>query len=608
MSSLIEMFAPALDEGPIGYFRRLAMRNGYDNWRGLVRTAGLNPSLNALWKNPDRLARTLGLEPQWMAALLPKSREYSGLHDPFFQRQFAEPICPECLKEAEYLRHPWTHCFATACPQHGCRLVETCPDCLTPLENLRHSIALCNCGYDLRYSTTLPATSAEIWISARLAGDMRPVHGIEELGKLDDYRLLAKLLFQLTVRYDADIQVKAGKISRPKTVSESIEFLTPVLALLEDWRPRFSAHVRRRFSAGASDTSSLSARLGAWYTNLHKLCRKTGAFPVVWEGVSNAVFENFDGVLRGQNGLSPSTGVRRRYVSFSEAATIIGISIPALRRAIDQNLVAVHVSRPGTNYQITTVPREDAEHIRRLRDEWISESEAARQLGITAPMLDNLVRAGILEYDKRWGLSFYKSGPILAKELPLLINQLLGMVKKQLADDALTFSELTARRTVDIKALDTLYQAIFSGQLCPIGHDGTIGLSGFVFSAAEVKRFLGSVALSNALTLTQLERATGWKYESLRQWVALGLLEAEQVPLQGNPTYVVSVGAIVQFRQEWMPVSEVAKAIGSKASAITARLAAKGVFIVGQTTPENGPRRGGLVRIRDLVLLAGLQG
>lgn len=607
MSGLIDTFPPELDEGPIGYFRRLAMRNGFDSWRGLIRTAGLNPSLNAIWKNQTQLENSLGLEAKWLAVLLPTADENSSLFDPIFQRAECEPICPHCLADAEYLRHAWSNCFVTACPTHACALVENCPDCGTPLQNFRHSIGMCNCGYDLRYAKAPLTTNAEIWISARLANDMRQVPGIEELGNAADYRFLAKLLFQLTVRFDPSIKIKAGKVSWPKTVSESIHFLKHVLVLLEDWKPRFYAHVAQRFSEGPSNASSLSVRLGPWYTNLHKLCRNSNAFPAVWEVISNTVFEKFDGVLRGQSGLSPSAGVRRRYLSLSEAAKIIGLSASALQRAIEQKLVAAHFSRQGASYRITMVSREEAERIRGLRDEWLPESQAAKRLGITESVLRNLVRAGILRFDERWDLSFCKSGPILANELSSLIDQLLGMVKIQSADEVLNFNQLTARRTVDIKALSALYRAIFSGQLCPIGHDGAQGLGGFIFSATEVKRFLGSVALSNALTLNQLERATGWKYESLCRWVELGLLESEQVPLQGNPTHIVSVGALARFRREWVPVSEVANAIGSKASAVTTMLAAKGVFIVGQTAPENGARRGGLVRLRDIFVLAGLQ-
>lgn len=221
-------------------------------------------------------------------------------------------------------------------------------------------------------------------------------------------------------------------------------------------------------------------------------------------------------------------------------------------------------------------------------------------------VLQNLVRSGVLRCDGSWRLSFYKSGPIPAGELTPIVTRLAGYLQKQQVRETLTFNQLTARRTVDVKALMALYQAIFRGEICPIGSDGEHGLGGFIFSTVDVKRYLGSVALTNGLTLTQLERATGWKYESLSRWTELGLLESELVPLQGRSARIVTAGAFAKFRREWVPVSEVAHSIRSKASAVTKRLEEKGVDITGQTDSTKGPRRGGLVRLKDLVDLAGL--
>lgn len=295
MSGLIDLFPPEQDEGPVGYFRRLAMRNGYAGWRGLVRSAGANPTLNALWKNREQLMLSLSIEASWFASVLPKAQQDS-LHDPFFIRTKSEPVCPECLSKYEYLRHAWSHCLVVACPVHRCRLIDQCPSCNSPLENSRNGIALCDCGYDLRYGKAPVASPIECWVSARLAGDMRLVDGTNEIGKADDYRLLPKLLFQLTVRYDPTLKIRPGKVARPKTVTESIAFLRPVLSMLEGFRPRFAAHIADRFSKGPPDAFSLSGRLGAWYMSLDALCRKKAAFPLVWEIFSDAVFDNFEGV------------------------------------------------------------------------------------------------------------------------------------------------------------------------------------------------------------------------------------------------------------------------------------------------------------------------
>lgn len=606
MSSLIHTFPPERGESPIGYQRRLAEKNGYADWHGMVRAAEVNPTLNGLWKSRKELCHALGLDAKWVYALLPTAQEGVGLHDPFFARSAADPICPDCLKESEFIRHAWSHCFVTACPIHHCQLVDHCPNCLSPLESTRHAIAMCDCGYDLRYIVPPPAPVVACWIAARLAGDMRHFEGMEELGAENDYTLLAKLIFQLTVRFDPTTKVRPSKVARPRSVAEAIEFLAPVSKMLENWRPKFAAHVGERFAAGRSDAYSLSGRLGSWYTNLHKLCRLPPAFAVVWQVFSDAAFECFDGVLRGQGVLTPSADKQRRYLSLQEAAKAIGISGPTMQSAIEKKLVTAHISREGEAYRITMVSREEVERVQTLRGAWLSESQAAEQLGVADSVLQNMVRSGVLPSDSDWRLSFYKPGPIPSSALTPLVPRLAGFVQAQEARETLTFNQLTARRTVDVKALIALYQAIFSGEIRPVGHDGEHGLGGFIFSAVDIKRHLGSVALTNGLTLTQLELATGWKYEAISRWTELGVLESELVRLQGRSARIVTIGGFAKFRSEWVPVAELANAVGSKASALTRRFEEKGVQITGQTDSTKGPRRGGLVRIKDLIDLAGL--
>lgn len=113
-------------------------------------------------------------------------------------------------------------------------------------------------------------------------------------------------------------------------------------------------------------------------------------------------------------------------------------------------------------------------------------------------------------------------------------------------------------------------------------------------------------ALQNALTLTQLATATGWKYESVAGWAKQSLLETEVAVLQGRQARVVTAPALARFRKEWVPIADLAAAGESKGSAVTKHLADQGIRIWGQTPQKNGAVRGGLIRLSDLVEIAGL--
>ncbi len=186
------------------------------------------------------------------------------------------------------------------------------------------------------------------------------------------------------------------------------------------------------------------------------------------------------------------------------------------------------------------IERTEVERVRTARAQWISKSSAAERVGVADSVLENLVRAGLLETDSHWRSTILKSGPVSTVALERLVPQLEGsLTPDQTVTDTLAFNDLTARRTVDREALVSLYRAIFAGKLRPIGRGERLGLGGFVFPAREVYRYLGTAALSAALTLPQLERATGWKYEVIDHWIREGLLKAESVKMHGRSVRVL---------------------------------------------------------------------
>ena len=397
-----------------------------------------------------------------------------------------------------------------------------------------------------------------------------------------------------------------GAAVRPKTVQDAVSLLQPVLTILEDVRPRLAEHISARFAEGNQKSFNLSGRLGAWYTALDAVCRKKGAFPVVWEVFSDAVFENFDGLIRGEAGLSPSLGKKRQYLGIAESAKLIGVKKSVLKEAIDRNLIHVRVGREGVNYAVCMIAREDCERTLRSRGDWISRTRAMNLLGVSDATLQHLIDAGLLNVDETWERSLFKAGPINTSEALSLCERMAGFVQVRDEQDTMRFSQLNARRTVDKKAVVSLFKAIFSGVISPVGRLDNVGLSSYVFSSADIKDYLGTAALQSALTLTQLATVTGWKYESIAGWAKQGFLETEVVVLQGRQARVVTALALACFRSEWIPIADLAAAGASKGSAVTKHLAARGIEIGGQTPQKNGAVRGGLIRLCDLVKIAGL--
>lgn len=595
-----------LDEDLVGYLRRLAMNNGHAGWRDMVRAVDFKPTKTVVENDLSTMLLALGIpmddvQPWYTAAT---SKVNWKLH----KRTRTDPVCVCCLQESEHLRRAWSHCLVVACPHHQCQLIDRCPGCGEMLENSRTGIAICDCGFDLRYATRTEATPMQCWSSARVTGDMQPIRPVDEIGTEEDYRHLDDLLFHLAIRFDPSVKIKRGAAKRPQHVDDVIAFLRPVLELFEDLQSRLPAHIAARFEAGNQNAFNLTGRLGAWYIGLDLICRKTRTFPIIWEIFSDSVFDNFDGFIRGQAGLTPSTTKQRQFLGVAEAAKLIGVSKPILQEAIERKQIRVRTGCQGINYAVHMISREQCDAARKLRSNSMTASEACTFLGIPKSILQHFVNADIAKPDQQWNHTIFKVGPFSKEQLTGIREKMDSAIQVRAASRTFRLDQIDARRTVDLKALVRIYRAIFSGDINPIGRSKNEGLAGLLFPADEVKRYLGTAALDSGLTLSQLALATGWKYQSVAGWASQSLLESETVVLQGRRSRVVTVEGLANFRREWIPVSEVASAMGSKGSAVTKHLESKGVAIYGQTHESNGAVRGGLIRISDLGRLAGLVG
>lgn len=604
MSALISVFPPANDESAIGYIRRLGIANGYNSWRSLMHAAEINPSRHALWKSRQRLCRALGIDDSWLTQVFPDNTTGIGHRHHFFGRADADPVCPACLLDNPYVRQAWNHSLVTACPEHKVALLDICPSCDLPLQQTRWDIARCDCGFELSAAKPSGVSALQLWVSSRLQGAPAPVDGLFEIGSGSDYIKLGELLFNLSVRFDPTETVLPAKVRMPKTIAESQRVLAPLEWLFADWPNNFKTHLQTRLAAGPANRFTLSGRLGPWYLALSKQCQGSHFSPV-WQAFSDVIIETFDGNLRGAHTLTPSPNVQRKYLSAAETAHSLGMSPTVLRRGIREGQVQAVVTKQGTQYALAMIERSEIERVRKLRSNWQPVSVASQILQTPESILNSLVGAGLLEHDPDWQKSALKTGPVSIESLGGLKERLLAYQVKRECSETIPFRELTGRRTSDVTALKNLFKAIFRGELPSVGAIAGAGIGGLLFDATEVKRYLGSVALDSGYTLLQLEKALGWKYESLAYWVDTGLLGSENILLRGKHARIVPLPALIEFQRTWLPISEIAKLSGSKASAITRKLRAQGVAIAGGKTTSSGTQRGGLVRITDILTKAG---
>ncbi|HDR9355877.1 TPA: TniQ family protein [Burkholderia vietnamiensis] len=595
--SLSLIYAPRDDESGMGYYRRLAADNALFNWRILADMAGVERNRRALLTRPGDVAESLELEPAWTEFTEKqetKCRNWGRLH-----RVHSDAVCPACLAESPHLRHHWEHTYATACPTHRTLLVDRCNSCGEHLSQNRLYVGLCECGQDLSCLPRVPATKAQQWLSTLIENSGRQPVGKPVLRNVD-ISLLAKVVRTLCLHADPMQRGLPRGTSMPKSVGEAVEFLAPLEDLLVDWPKGFQAHVEQRIAAGRKDARTLNTLLGEWYIGLRKLCIGTPLEPLL-QIIVDVAAEKTDCVL----GLDSAKDMARDatgYMRVPDVARALGVSASRLHDAIATGECEYRTRRTGTRGQVYEIPRAEVERILQQRAEWISDVAACELASVPTAVLERMKAAGVIRSDIRWREDLLKGGPVRYQSLLDLYACVERHVEPAVVpvDATLTWAEFTSRRMGDRKAIEGLMNAIAHGTVKAVAHGRTLGE--FVFRRTDVSEYFGTPLLEAGMSIQQLSRETGWKWESIQHWVDEGLLESELIHRRGQPCRVVLPHQLLAFRRAYVPLADLAREMGTKSSALSRHLS--GVALVGAKQLPGGAMRGGLIRIADLGRLA----
>ena len=596
---LVQTFPPYEDESGLGYYRRLAASNALLGWRELASLANVSPNRDKLFSQPDYVAAALGLEPEWARAsalVEQEARAWRGFH-----RTTHDAVCPECLKDGVYVRLYWEHAYATACPAHRCRLVERCQACGEWLSLKRERIEQCACGADLRDAPPTSPTAGQLWLATAIASHGSTTGGgiAPKLHRVD-VAALCDLVAGLCLRADPTITPHRRSAAHVRSVQEATEFLVPLDALLANWPAGFEQHVAARIQAGEPAARTLNSLLGRWWIDVKKSCQEGPLRPFL-EAVLRVAATNFDGRIGLE--LEPQFSADIiGFVPLATAAKTIGVSRDRLAKAINAGDCAHRTRRLGTRGTAYEVPTSEVERIRAARAGWIPEDDACELALVSPAVMRNMMTAGVVASDTKWRTDICKGGPIARNSIGALLESLRSYVNHHGPKGAeiVTWAEFISRRMGDKQAIQTLMRAAANGDLTPVTRGRHVGQMGYLRS--DVARYFGTPLLEAGMSMQQLAKATGWKWESIAHWMHVGLLESQDILLRGQRCRVVSPEQLLLFRRTYVPLADLARAMDTRSSALVDVMS--GVEIVGAKLLPSGAKRGGLIRIADLGRLA----
>ena len=596
---LIVTFAPHADESPLGYYRRLACENALWNWKELAKMAGVSPSRTGLLSEPEYIAEALHLSPEWtleMSSREAQARAWRSLH-----RFGHDAVCPQCLDESPHLRRHWEHGYAVACSRHGTLLIDRCPSCGDFLSHDRERIEHCHCGNDLRSTTRDAASPTQLWLASQLSGECTPPGAnIPDLTGVS-VNDLSTLIRTLCKNADTAVSGPRRNAASPRAVQEAIELLSPLEQLLADWPHGFERHVGERLASADPLARTLNTALGSWYQQLKSVAH-AGPLQVFLRPVIEVANREFNGVIDHVTATDLGTDT---HLTLVKAAKTLGLGRDALGQHLKAGRASYRTRRFGTRGVCYEMPEEEVARLLAERQRWTSTDAAAAHLGIGEAVLKQLGEVGIVATDVNWRSDLLKGGPVLHESVEALEQAVRAHLKKsRTSESTISLRELNSRKVGDKRAIQGALRAIRNGELCAVAGGERIG--SFRFKVSEVKRYFGRPVLEAGLSVNQLAKLTGWKWESIRHWIDQGLLGSHEISLRGQPCQVVMPEQLLTFSQTYVPLVTLAHALDSKSSALLERLG--GIELLGGKPLPSGAVRGALVRLSDLAKAALLPG
>lgn len=184
MNRLLHRVCPYPFENAQGFFKRVANANYLSNAQDLLKLITKKSGKTIYLQNTPAIAyfclnsvAEISQLSNLQIAKIEGNRIFQINGQPISKAVFIDntqaKICPECLKEAPYIRGSWTLIFYICCPLHRTRLIHRCDQCQRAIKWGRKYPHQCSCGADFRYARTIPAQKCER-ILASLIDELNP--------------------------------------------------------------------------------------------------------------------------------------------------------------------------------------------------------------------------------------------------------------------------------------------------------------------------------------------------------------------------------------------------------------------------------------------------
>jgi TniQ protein len=607
---------PYKNESFMGFLLRVTEENHYDNPYWILQLAGIelgrwNESAY-IYKSPSSLQtfsvltnvsiRTLR-NMMIQAESLPVTDyvgDYKlfGLEFPFFSVRFGNTkICPECLKEANYIRKIWSVVLVTVCPIHHIILIDKCPRCGNRIGWYRSAVSVCSCNFDFRNSEVIKADADGI----RLTHNIHERCGLTKkdvtlsltqdnpIHSLDLKKLLQLILFVASYFRD---RLSESILASPGLDNGRLHLLlTKAYAVFRDWPNGYYHYLDylQLRDHRANAVTGIRKAFGNYYYHLYRKYTDHSfefmrlAFETYLEDQWTGGYLNLHTMYHQLIG---------RYVTGRKAAKTLGIKRVKIPMLIEKGMLKgiVKKNKSRTFY---LVDKSSLIKLKQKYDKAFTARDAARKLNISLRNLYALVRNGSLESLRgpaSDGQSYLYIHSSALKTLMVSLAKRIENPNKQPLYKSLKFYKAT--RIVRMTTA-SLVRAVLDGKIKLAGQTHGRGLQSFRLTLDEITNYLrNNKATKDTISLSDATLSIGapWKKNFLRN----RFCSAQET----NNICRIPIAEWSTFKESYVTPGELVRGLGIRTFTLIDLLAKKGIF------PITGPKVNGsdlyLFRRNDL--------
>lgn len=485
-------------------------------------------------------------------------------------------LCPLCLVASLHHRACWDLALATACADHGVRLIGACRQCGRRLGWSWPDVGRCRCGADVRAFAPAAVPGAERDANRALLDLLGPAPPSWLRGRLagcegSDLMKLLMCLGMFLTGWRKERRIETLVAAGPDAVAS---VLMSGVAVLREWPVPLHGFLSEQRRQTVARRGRYGARrdFGAFYDWLTLM--EPGE-------VKSALAEATVGYVRTDPALARRVHRSRLLAasgpqaaaSLDEAARALGRSGAGVKRLMAAGLLPEAASE-GRGVPMTVDLQSVAELGARLGD-ILTLEEAARTLAISKARLRRLVAAGVLDPMHRaaadgWGRWAFERGAIARLTEPENLGQGETSLGRTVGFEFA--AESCRRRGIDFAGF---VRTIRDGVLPVAALDpDAAGLKRMRFTTTDLRAISPSASTKSLLTVQAAAERLGSKWEVVRHLVRIGFIK--------DSPGGIPVSEIERFARDYVTGAQLARDLKTSPRRLAARLAVSGVLpIVG---------------------------